>query len=138
MRVHMKNFRCNEDRTVEFGEEGLVLLCGESGAGKSTVMMAIMFALFGTGSKVVSHGKTTCSVELEFGDLKIVRTKRPNRLVINDIYEGVAAQNIINQKFGDTFDVTGYIAQNALNSFILMSPTDKLAFLEKFAFREVD
>lgn len=36
------------------------------------------------------------------------------------------------------FDVTGYVAQNAINSFILMSPIDKLCFLEKFAFKDVD
>jgi DNA repair exonuclease SbcCD ATPase subunit len=40
--------------------------------------------------------------------------------------------------FGETFKISGYIQQNNLNSFILMSPIDKLAFLEKFAFRDVD
>ena len=97
-------------------------------------MMAIYFALFGKGTKLVSHGKTSCKVELEFDDIHITRTKRPNRVVVNEVYEDDAAQAVINEKFGDAFNVTGYIAQNAINSFILKSPVEKLEFLEKFAF----
>lgn len=104
----------------------------------SSILMGIYFALFGSGTKVTAYGKTSCFVELEFDGMKVKRTKKPNRLVVNDVYEDDSAQEIINKKFGDTFDVTGYIAQNALNSFILMSPIDKLTFLEKFAFRDVD
>jgi len=93
------------------------------------------------GQKVTNHGQTSCSVELTFQDLFIVRSKKPNRLVVhyNDgKYEDDAAQNIINMKFGTSFNVIGYIAQNALNSFIVLSPTDKLSFLEKFAFNDID
>jgi exonuclease SbcC len=138
MRIRLKNFRCYEDSAFDFGEKGLALLSGVSGRGKSTILMGVQFALFGTGTKVTSHGKTACSVELDFGDLHIVRTKRPNRLVVNDTYEDGVAQELLNERFGDTFDVTGYIAQNALNSFVMMSPIDKLGFLEKFAFKDMD
>ena len=131
MKLHLVNFRCYSDKTFEFGDDGLVLITACSGAGKSTILMAIQFALFGTGTKISSYGKTACKVELEFNDIKIVRTKRPNRLILNDEYEDAVAQEIINKTFGDTFDVTGYISQNALNSFIIMTPTDKLEFLER-------
>jgi len=104
----------------------------------SSVMIGIQFALFGTGTKVAKHGKLSCSVQLEFDGMKIYRTKRPNRVVVNDVHEDAVAQDIINKKFGDTFSTTGYISQNALNSFILMSPLDKLTFFEKFAFKESD
>jgi exonuclease SbcC len=138
MKLKLKNFRCYIEKEFDFGEVGTTLLLGKSGCGKSTLLMAIQFVLFGTGSKVVSYGKTSCSVEMEIGDMKIVRTKRPNRLVINDEFEDLTAQSIIDKKFGDTFDVTGYIAQNAYNSFIMMSPIEKLGFLEKFAFADVN
>jgi DNA repair exonuclease SbcCD ATPase subunit len=138
MKLHLVNFRCYSDKIFEFGDDGLILITACSGSGKSTILMAIQFALFGTGTKVSSYGKTSCKVELEFDDMKIVRTKRPNRLILNDEYEDSVAQEIINKKFGDTFDVTGYISQNALNSFIIMSPTDKLEFLEKFAFKNIN
>lgn len=138
MKIRLKNFRCYEDKIFDFGEKGLALLSGPSGEGKSTVLMGINFALFGTGIKVAKQGSVSCSVELEFDGMKIVRTKRPNRVVVNDIYEDQVAQDIINKKFGDTFDTTGYISQNALNSFIFMSPLDKLAFFEKFAMKDAD
>jgi DNA repair exonuclease SbcCD ATPase subunit len=141
MKIRLVNFRCYTDETFDFGDDGLVLISASSGYGKSTILMGIHFALFGTGTKVSSYGKTSCKVELEFDDLKIVRTKRPNRLVLTDDiseYEDAIAQEIINKKFGNTFDVTGYMSQNALNSFIIMSPSDKLEFLEKFAFKDVN
>jgi DNA repair exonuclease SbcCD ATPase subunit len=138
MKIRLKNFRCYEDETFDFGSNGLALLSGASGKGKTTILMGIHFALFGTGTKVVSYGKTSCMVELHFEDLKIVRTKRPNRLIVNDIYEDASGQEIINKKFGDTFKTCGYIQQNNLDSFVLMSPIEKLSFLEKFAFRDID
>lgn len=134
MRIVLKNFRCHENKTFDFGEEGLVLISGRSGAGKTTIMVAINFALFGTGTNLYSWGKTTCKVELHLPNLTIVRTRSPNRLIVNDVYEDAEAQNIINERFGDTFDVTGYVSQSAINSFVMMSPLDKLAFLERFAF----
>lgn len=139
----MKNFRCYAEKEFDFGDEGLLLLSGPSGSGKSTILIAINFVLFGTGNKLPTFGKTSCQVELEISNFQIKRTKRPNRLVLKDIsteeeYEDDTAQAIINEKLGTTFDVISYLQQNALNSFILMSPTDKLSFLEKFAFTGID
>ena len=119
MKITLKNFRCYKHATFEFGK-GLVLISGPSGEGKSTILMAIHFASFGSGNQLSSSGHNSCEVQLEFDDMKIIRSKRPNRLIVNEIYEDQIAQDIINTKFGDTFDVCGYISQNALNSFILM------------------
>ena len=138
MRLKLKNFRCYSERTFDFGPNGLLLLSGPSGAGKSSLLLAINFALYGTGTKLVMYGKSACRVELEIEDFRIVRTKRPNRLVVNNVLEDAAAQSVINERFGRAFNVTGYIAQNALNSFVLMSPTEKLRFLERFAFADTD
>lgn len=136
MKIHMKNFRCYEDKIIDFGNDGVTLISGPSGKGKSTIFMAIYFALFGNGNKLQSYGKNSCYVKLEFEDMTIVRTKRPNRLVVNDIHEDAAAQSIINEKF-DSFDTSGYISQNALNSFICMKPADRLIHLENIAFKDV-
>ena len=138
MRLKLKNFRCYTQEEFDFGESGLLLLSGASGMGKSSVLLAINFVLYGTGSKLITYGKSSCKVELWFDDMYIVRTKRPNRLVLNEVHEDASAQAIIDEKFGKTFDVTGYIAQNALNSFVLMTPMEKLGFLERFAFVDID
>ena len=138
MKITLKNFKCYENSTFDFGDEGVILLSGPSGAGKTSILSGIYFALFGTGTKVVRYGNSSCSVTFEFEGMTITRTKRPNRLVVDDIYEDDAAQTIINKKFGDTFKTTGYVSQNAADSFILMSPIEKLSFLEKFAFQDIN
>jgi len=138
MKLTLINFRCHLNKTFNFGNKGLVLISGQSGNGKSTIMIAISFALFGKGNKLISYGKKSCKVILEFNDLKIERSKKPNRLIVNNMYEDEAGQHIINEIFGETYDVTGYMAQNGINSFILMSPLEKMIFLEKFVFKDIN
>ena len=134
----MKDFLCYKDSTFDFGDSGVALLSGPSGVGKTSILRGIFFALFGEGNKLQANGSASCRVEFDFDTIKIVRTKRPNRLVVNEVHEDECAQEIINKMFGDTFKISGYIQQNNLNSFVLMSPIEKLAFLEKFTFRDVD
>ena len=140
MKITLKNFRCWEQKELELGEEGLTLLSGQSGTGKSTILMAIYFALFGVGKKISSkEGKT--KVILEIKDFKIERTKRPNRLIVkNSTGEWLddVAQSIINNEFGSHFDVSCYLNQQGENSFVKMSPVDKLSFLEKFSINDFD
>jgi len=141
MKIRLINFRCHLDKTFDFGENGLFLISAPSGEGKSSILMGINFALYGKGQKVVSHGQSSCAVEFTFDDLLIIRKKKPNKLTLKTpigIYEDDVAQNIIDKKFSTSFDVTGYIAQNALNSFIVMSPAEKLNFLEKFSFNDIN
>lgn len=141
MKITLKNFRCYENSSFDFGDKGLVLLSGISGTGKTSIILGIYFALFGTGNKLAMYGKTSCSVTLEFNDMTITRTKRPNRVVVKtdgNKYEDDSAQSIINKKFGDSFKTTGYISQNARDSFILMSPIEKLGFIESFAFQDIN
>ena len=138
MKVTLQNFKCWEDQTFDFGDNGITLLSGKSGIGKTSILQAIIFALFGIGNKVVMHERKSCKVVFEYDKMKIERTKGPCRLLLNDSYEDDAAQEIINKKFGKHFKITGYMEQGSHNSFALMNPTEKLEFLETIALRDTD
>lgn len=138
MLLELKNFKIWEDKTFDFGEKGLVLLNGLSGKGKSSAFQAIMFALFGKGNKITTYGKSSTKVTLTIDDLVIERSIKPKRLVVNQTIVDDQAQEIINKKYSNVFDVIGYIEQKTTNNFITMTPMNRLAFIEKFAFESIN
>lgn len=68
-RLKLKDFYSHEDTTVEFAENVKLLLDGESGAGKSSILESIIFAIYGearTDNKsLVRGGAKKASVTLE-------------------------------------------------------------------------
>ncbi len=69
--LKLKNIRSYTEEHIEF-PSGIVLLAGDIGAGKSTILLAIEFALFGilrgelSGSALLRNGAKDGSVELTF------------------------------------------------------------------------
>lgn len=67
--LRLKNIRTYEEETVEF-PRGIMLFEGGIGSGKSTILLALEFALFGLGdekgSTLLSLGKNQGEVELIF------------------------------------------------------------------------
>ncbi|WJI08968.1 SMC family ATPase [Methanobacterium sp. CWC-01] len=67
--LHLKNIRSYENAIIDFSE-GITLFEGDIGSGKSTILMAIEFALFGLGSEkgaaLLRIGATKGHVLLEF------------------------------------------------------------------------
>jgi len=69
--LKLENIRSYTNQTIEF-PDGSTLLAGDIGAGKSSILLSIEFALFGVSRKHLSagsllrHGKTQGSVELTF------------------------------------------------------------------------
>ena len=86
VKIKLENFLCHQNSTFELGEHGLSLISGKSGKGKTSILKGIFFALFGNGTKLQTYGKKSTKVTLEFEGMKIVRTKCPNRLILNDKY----------------------------------------------------
>lgn len=68
----LRSFRT--EREIDFADLGLVALVGDTGAGKSSILEAITYALYNATTwdqrgvkQLISDGATTMSVELEFG-----------------------------------------------------------------------
>ncbi|WP_407453213.1 AAA family ATPase [Methanobrevibacter sp.] len=85
-KLRLNNFKSHENTVIRF-EKGISVIVGENGAGKSTILEAISFALFKqhTGKKIeelVRNNADSMSVELEFisngSQYKIVREKKSN------------------------------------------------------------
>ncbi len=139
MKIKLRNFRCHTNAQYELPDSGLILLSGSSGSGKSTLLKGILYALFGSIAvrKPYSFGVTTCSVTLEFMGMKICRTNRPNRVVVNDDLEDAAAQAYIDEKLGvgyDEFMVSSYIPQKNNNSVLSLSQSEQLRMIKTLAF----
>jgi alpha-D-ribose 1-methylphosphonate 5-triphosphate synthase subunit PhnL len=146
MQITLKNFRCYENTTFNFNN-GCTLISAKSGKGKSTILLGIYYALYGNKIPDVVYTKigTTngCSVELLWNNLIIYRASKPIVLLVTTIddgkkYEDSAAQGIIDSIIGTSFLTTSYITQNPMNSFLFMSPNEKLEFLEQFVFKDVN
>ncbi|MBS3102915.1 SMC family ATPase [Candidatus Woesearchaeota archaeon] len=100
--VKLNNIRSYTNASLEF-PKGSVLLAGDIGAGKSSILLAIEFALFGAktelpASSLLRHGKNEGSAELNFElegkDIVIKRTLKRGKngisqgsgyVIVNDI-----------------------------------------------------
>lgn len=134
MDLTLTNFRCHREFSLSLPESGLVLLHGPSGIGKSTILNAVLYALYGTVQRPQSFGQTKCKVELSYKNLKAVRTTRPNRLVVGES-EDLAAQEIINEKLSDVaeFNAGCYIRQKSVCWLLTLPPGEKVGFVHHLA-----
>ena len=139
MKIIMKNFKSWLDKEIILNDFGIILIGGKSGKGKSSILEAIRFVLFGKISKCIHFNKKTCSVEFYHQDLYIKRSKNPNRLLIKtqeNTFEDDCAQEIIYKHYGFLFDDISVIPQNPNHNFVFMTPSNKLTFLENFIFNQ--
>ena len=100
-KIKIKNIRSYKDQEIIF-PDGSILLSGEVGSGKSTVLLAIEYALFGLqpgqkGSALLRHNKIKGEVilELEIDGKEIIierRLKRSQKGVSNE-YASITIEN---------------------------------------------
>jgi len=164
LRISLHQFRCWEDLSIEIPIGAITLLKGNSGVGKTTILQAITWGLYGNIRLVAPNhmentankAKTRVIIELPYtlnnirDTLTITRQKNPNRLLLshtglrveNDqsTYEDKVAQALIDDMFG-TYDIwmaSCYIGQRCRNNFLTAPNTGKMELLNSIAFHEED
>jgi energy-coupling factor transporter ATP-binding protein EcfA2 len=143
MHLSLTNFLCHDKLELDIPAKSIVLLKGERGKGKSSIIKSIAWVLYGNIKKVTPfkspNVKTT--VILTMDNLEITRTKKPNKLTLlqnNIVYDNQEAQKKIDNLFG-TYDMwlaTSYIIQKKENLFLTTSNAEKMDILNTIAFHD--
>lgn len=147
--LKLENFRCHESKTIEFPNTGLIQLHGDSGAGKSTILTAICFALYGKFpgkiKSITPHSKGNVGSTVEFQTVtktgKKIYMKRQTKpatffvTIDNATYEHDEATSVVENEFGDynSFLTSSYVVQNQNASVLCMPPSEQLKFVEQIA-----
>jgi DNA repair exonuclease SbcCD ATPase subunit len=140
MKLLLKNFKCWKSKEIDLPDYKNILIDGSSGIGKSSILDAIQFVLYGEGTSLIRFGETKMKVEMSFQGLTIERSKGPNSLIVDGKFKDREAQLKIDEIFGtkENFTIAGYIEQKSRNNFVIKTPLKRLEFLENFAFNEID
>lgn len=140
--LNIENFKSWKTKELRLDvDNGVVLISGESGKGKTSILQAIEFAITGKGKKIITRGKSSCKVYLKFHNIEITRTKGPNRLqvTVDDItLEDIDAQCEINNIFGEDFVMTSFIKQKSMKSFLSLTPKDKTMVIRRNCLTELN
>ena len=119
--IKIKNMRSYIDEKIEF-PAGSVLLSGDVGSGKSTILLAMDFALFGTrrgeldSSALLRHGADEGHVEMEFEsegkNVKIKRSLKRKKTISQDsgeiIIDGMKKNLSPSELKAKVFELLGY------------------------------
>lgn len=141
--IQIYNFRNVVNRCLNF-EKGIHLFEGESGIGKSTILEAFQWVLYG-GKNVYPFGydkskKELTKVILKNNDWKITRTKPPEcitvELVTGEKFVFDEAQKYINRFFGSkTFwESSYYLKQDCRNLLLFGSKEEKNNIVKEIVF----
>jgi DNA repair exonuclease SbcCD ATPase subunit len=166
MKIILHNFKIHEDNSYDINDDGVTLIYGESGKGKTSILNAIYFCLYGDVKRPVRFGENECHVHIthdvsyegKMVTLIIKRNKKPDRLRLKLIpgvrepiskgkakpsvtkYEDDEAQEIINRVYGakKEFQTACYISQKMLGSLLYQGPTEQRETIETLAFKDIN
>ena len=153
-KLKLNNFKSHQNTVIEFNK-GISVIVGENGAGKSTILEAISFALFKqhTAKKIddlVRNNAKTMSVELEFSsnnkEYKIVREKKSN--LKSSVYTKTSAEGgfvqvcsgdkEVNEEIRQILDIDSdlflnaiYIRQGEIAELVDKTPAEKKSLISK-------
>lgn len=143
MHVKLVGFKCHLDAEYKFHNNEMILLKGESGAGKSTILQAIFWCLYRSLKNVSNNTGIIkeCGVTLEIDQMVIYRRKTPKLLSVNinnTEYKDEIAQELINRKFGtkELWKSCSYIVQKERCDLLKGSLSERLALLNQLSFEQ--
>ena len=159
MRIKICGFKCHLDAEFTFTNNEMTLIKGISSAGKSSILQAIYFALYGNMRSIYNNAGITknLSVTLELPGIHIVRKKNPELLVVTLLdnnskervyepngsgyskelaYEDAIAQSIIDNHFGnrEVWKACSYIEQKSRCSLLSGSSSERMELLNALSF----
>ena len=145
MIIQIKYFRCYEDTTIEFEDGKMTLLHGKSGIGKSTVLEAVYWCLFGQGTNYKNHHfaeqRVTVAITttIEGFRAEIVRSKPQQTFTVrykDMVLNGENASAFVFSNFGDSnmFLTSSYIKQGERCPLITASNAEKTKILHEITF----
>ena len=121
-------------------DNGLTLLKGESGSGKSTILEAIRWCLFGQLRQVFPFsGEKNTEVTISFDNITITRKKNPEIIKWTNkdiILEGTAAEKQIDNYFGSKmlWQAGSYIQQGEKIILLSGSSNEKSNLIKEIVF----
>lgn len=136
-RIHLKNYAKHKDLELNFSD-GLTAICGKNGGGKTLIVEAVSFALFGSkelrGSKsdYASNMSVELDIEIKGKPYKIVRTL--DNCKINDLVVGTTECNkFIAALLGfgsDVYNFSIYSKQGDLTRLTDVAPAERKACID--------
>lgn len=142
-KISLNNIRSYENQEIEFSE-GSVLLSGDIGSGKTSILLAVEFALFGLqpgqrGSALLRNGAKEGGVSIEFEvggkNILIERTMKKGKTIAQD-YAAITIDNekqeiSVTELKSKVLDLLNYPKefskkQNLLYRFTVYTPQEEM------------
>lgn len=151
MELHLEHFCCWKKLDLKFNAHEITLITGKSGSGKTSIMRAILWVLFGREMRVVpiSNPKAVTLVRLTLEDLIVVERRkntadlRAKRIGEEQWLHQEDAQQLINHVMTGSSDnddaytqwmACTYLGRACRNTFMQASTRDKLKILSHLAY----
>lgn len=148
MKLHVENinFWDKFEINIDVSNYKHILLCGQSGTGKTSILNCIYYAVTGHGMTNKWNLKNTKKrgtiiLDIYNYNLHIERTLNPKSVTVS--YNGITktgeeAQVMIDNVFG-LFGKIGYIKQKSTYFyFINMTPKERMLYFENILFNDID